>query len=314
MVGQGGALDDVVVQDDVEGDCRAGDGQGARLASARCRLFLGEQLEADALGKALQAGLADEAPLLLDACQGETETDERTAGALTLTRPRMASRRFSLSSSPARAAPSPSRPATARPMSKAAPMPRAPMAAAVEGLSKLKAPMEEWPSMAEVAGDFLTCWGDDLGPRGEKAAWAGLEKGVETDGVAAATSCEGVRPCCEGACFMGVGVDMARDDETETETETDEGGGSRLRATPRLRARHVAGPGHRGARHGRQRRRTADSDAEASREAFVMQRRRGCSSLRGTDGMYRSLAGNVGEEKGAGGSRDACLANQPPRY
>lgn len=32
-----------------------------------------------------------------------------------------------------------------------------------------------------------------------------MEKGVETGGVAAA-NWEGVRPCCEGACFMGVGV------------------------------------------------------------------------------------------------------------
>jgi len=35
-----------------------------------------------------------------------------------------------------------------------------------------------------------------------------LEKGVDTGGVAAA-NCEGVRPCCDGACFMGVGVDMS---------------------------------------------------------------------------------------------------------
>jgi hypothetical protein len=61
--------------------------------------------------------------------------------------------------------------------------------------------------VTDVAGDFLTCWGDDLGPRGEKAAWAGLEKGVETGGVAPA-NCEGVRPCWEGACFIG--VDMMR--------------------------------------------------------------------------------------------------------
>ena len=44
---------------------------------------------------------------------------------------------------------------------------------------------------------------------GEKAACAGFENGVDTGGVAAAASCEGVRPCCEAPCFIGVGVDMA---------------------------------------------------------------------------------------------------------
>ncbi len=66
-----------------------------------------------------------------------------------------------------------------------------------------------------MAGDFLYCCGDERWPRGEKAAWAALEKGVDTGGVAAA-SCEGVlpcwpegvRPCCDGACFIGVGVDI----------------------------------------------------------------------------------------------------------
>jgi hypothetical protein len=44
-----------------------------------------------------------------------------------------------------------------------------------------------WPMRVAVfAGDFLNCWGDDLGPWGEKAAWA-AEKGVETGGVAAAS-------------------------------------------------------------------------------------------------------------------------------
>lgn len=42
---------------------------------------------------------------------------------------------------------------------------------------------------------------------GEKAVCAGFENGVETGGVAAA-SCEGVRPCCEAPCFIGVGVDI----------------------------------------------------------------------------------------------------------
>lgn len=59
-----------------------------------------------------------------------------------------------------------------------------------------------------VAGDFLTCWGEDRGPLGEKAAWV-TEKGVETGGVAVAPcwACEGVLPC-ESGCFPGVGVDI----------------------------------------------------------------------------------------------------------
>jgi len=68
-----------------------------------------------------------------------------------------------------------------------------------------------------VAGDFLTCCGEDLGPRGEKAACA-AEKGVDTGGVAAAPACdcEGVLPCWESACFMalaavlGVAIAVAR--------------------------------------------------------------------------------------------------------
>lgn len=64
-----------------------------------------------------------------------------------------------------------------------------------------------------AAGDFLTCWGEERGPRGEKAAceWAAaLENGVDTGGVAPA-SCEGVLPCwdCwEERCLLGVGVDI----------------------------------------------------------------------------------------------------------
>lgn len=73
-------------------------------------------------------------------------------------------------------------------------------------------------SPKDVAGDFLTCCGDDLGPFGENAVCAAFEKGVETGGVGAA-SCEGVlpciwdgvRPCCEGACFIGVGVVMIKE-------------------------------------------------------------------------------------------------------
>lgn len=89
------------------------------------------------------------------------------------------------------------------------------MAAAVEGLSKFRDAMLDCPARPDVAGDFLYCCGDERWPRGENAAWAALEKGVDTGGVAAA-SCEGVlpccpegvRPCCDGACFMGVGVDI----------------------------------------------------------------------------------------------------------
>jgi hypothetical protein len=36
-----------------------------------------------------------------------------------------------------------------------------------------------------AAGDFLTCWGEERGPRGEKAACV-RENGVETEGVKAA--------------------------------------------------------------------------------------------------------------------------------
>ena len=59
-----------------------------------------------------------------------------------------------------------------------------------------------------VTGDFLTCWGDERGPRGEKTAWV-TEKGVEAAGVGAAPwCCEGVLPCCESGSLPGVGVDM----------------------------------------------------------------------------------------------------------
>lgn len=87
-------------------------------------------------------------------------------------------------------------------------MARAPIAAAVDGLSKLRGALLCWAIIPDVAGDFLNCWGDERGPRGEKTAWAGFEKGVDTGGVAAA-NCEGVRPCCEATCFMAVGVAMA---------------------------------------------------------------------------------------------------------
>lgn len=61
-------------------------------------------------------------------------------------------------------------------------MSRAPKAAAADGLSKLTGPVERLRFPA--AGDFLNCWGDERAPCGEKAAEA--EKGVETEGVAAA--------------------------------------------------------------------------------------------------------------------------------
>lgn len=94
-----------------------------------------------------------------------------------------------------------------RPRSK----PKAPRAAAAEGLSKLTGalllggPM----SVAVVAGDFLSVWGDDRGPRGDMAAWLwGRENGVDTGGVGAApVCCEGVRPCWDAPGLMG--VDMA---------------------------------------------------------------------------------------------------------
>jgi len=58
------------------------------------------------------------------------------------------------------------------PVSGTEPISRAPRAAEADGLSKLTGPVEERPIVAEVmvAGDFLTCCGDDRGPRGEKAA------------------------------------------------------------------------------------------------------------------------------------------------
>lgn len=124
---------------------------------------------------------------------------------------KMTSSRLNFSSSLANAEAKPSRPPTpSSPISK--PL-KAPMAAAAEGLSKLRAPMEDWP-IIDVAGDFLTCCGEDRWFRGEKAACA-AEKGVDTGGVAPA-SCdgvipEGVRPCCEGACFIGVGVAISID-------------------------------------------------------------------------------------------------------
>lgn len=60
--------------------------------------------------------------------------------------------------------------------------------------------------MAELAGDFLTCCGEERGPRGEKT-WAPVrEKGVETGGEAP-WGC-GVRPCWEGPVLPGVGVAM----------------------------------------------------------------------------------------------------------
>ena len=75
----------------------------------------------------------------------------------------------------------------------------------MDGLSKLRAPPGTCP--ISVAGDFLTCCGDDRGPMGENTVCAALENGVETGGVAAA-SCEGVRPCWEAPGFIGVGVDI----------------------------------------------------------------------------------------------------------
>ena len=84
----------------------------------------------------------------------------------------------------------------------------------MDGLSKLAAMVEGWfraPCAVAVAfafdvavaGDFLTCWGEERGPRGENAAWA-AENGVETGGVAATCDCEGVLPCCEKECFMAL--------------------------------------------------------------------------------------------------------------
>lgn len=81
------------------------------------------------------------------------------------------------------------------------PMPSILVKAAVEGLSKFmgaETPRPDCPALLLVgaimaaaapafAGDFLTCWGEDFGPWGEKAACR-FEKGVEADapGVAAA--------------------------------------------------------------------------------------------------------------------------------
>lgn len=81
--------------------------------------------------------------------------------------------------------------------------------AAADGLSKFTAALDGWPIVAVVAGDLLTCCGDERGPWGEKAACA-AENGVETGGVAAAPCCDcaGVLPCCDSACFIGVGVAM----------------------------------------------------------------------------------------------------------
>lgn len=81
------------------------------------------------------------------------------------------------------------------------PMPSMLENAAAEGLSKFmgaETPRPGWPALLFVgaimaaaapafAGDFLTCWGEDFGPWGEKAAYK-FEKGVEADapGVAPA--------------------------------------------------------------------------------------------------------------------------------
>jgi len=86
-------------------------------------------------------------------------------------------------------------------------MPSAPIAAAADGLSKLRAPwllIDCAIIVAVVAGDFLNCCGDDRGPGGEKASCV-WENGVETGGVGA-VSCDGVLPCCEAACFIGVAI------------------------------------------------------------------------------------------------------------
>lgn len=100
----------------------------------------------------------------------------------------MASSRFSLSSSLARAPNAPRPPPTlSSPISRLPLIPNTPSAAAVDGLSKLRGPVEGCPiRVVDVAGDFLNCCGEERGPRGEKAACAGFEKGVDTGGVAAA--------------------------------------------------------------------------------------------------------------------------------
>lgn len=78
-------------------------------------------------------------------------------------------------------------------------MPKAPKAAAAEGLSKLTAePPDIMLRVVEFAGDFLNCCGDDRGPWGVSPPWPAMdaEKGVETGGVAAAPcwDWEGVLP------------------------------------------------------------------------------------------------------------------------
>lgn len=142
----------------------------------------------------------------------------KVGSAQTPTISKTASNRLSLSSSPLRL-PSPPRPPTptlSRPISSPPPIPSAPIAAAADGLSKLRAPppFPECPSRFDVAGDLLNCCGDDLGPRGEKAACAcEAEKGVDTGGVAPGIP-EGVRPCCEALCLIGwfgVGVAISWD-------------------------------------------------------------------------------------------------------
>lgn len=64
------------------------------------------------------------------------------------------------------------------------------------------------PEAYKVAGDFLTCCGDDLGPRGEKATCR-FEYGVEADAPGVAAAYCGVLPCWEGACFMGIDCGVA---------------------------------------------------------------------------------------------------------
>jgi len=60
--------------------------------------------------------------------------------------------------------------------------------------------------VAALAGDFLTAWGEDRGPYGEK-----LARGVaaapcwDWDGVLPCWDCDGVLPCCDKECFMARG-------------------------------------------------------------------------------------------------------------
>lgn len=109
----------------------------------------------------------------------------------------IASSRLILSSSPLdiERPPMDPTPTLSRPRSSPALMPRAPIAAAAEGLSKFSGGLPWCPiRVAEFAGDFLNCCGDDLGPWGEKAACAWeTEKGVDTGGVAPRIP-DGVRP------------------------------------------------------------------------------------------------------------------------